>query len=171
MPPPSLPYSSRSSMAPPDWNANQSEAYGSGSEMSYSDASVHGMRRYRSATPSSAPVYGQVAVPPLPMGWAPGLSQGPSPLAPPPIAAPAHPGPPHHGMPIGHPTLPPTGGSGFSYSFWRPPSDVPYQVPPPPGSVIGSTTSSPIVGGYDMPNVYPDQQVAESYPTPVTSAE
>lgn len=171
MPPPSLPYSSRSSLAPPDWNANQSEMYGSGSEMTYSDANVHGIRRYRSATPSSASAYGHIAVPPPPMGWAPGPGHAPSPLAPPHIAAPAHPGPHQHDHSNGHPPPPPPSGGGFSYSFWRPPSDVPYNVPPAPGSVMGSATDSPVINGYEMPTPYPDQQGAENYPTPLTTAD
>lgn len=154
MPPPTLPYSSRSFIAPPDWgisgpNSSHSEAFATGSDSSF-DPAHSAVRRYRSATPTSA--YGSVAIPPAPTGWA---------------------APPHHAQ-VPHGMAPPN----FSFSFWRPPTESPYYGHPGTQHAVGQVQDSPLVGyemgahtpmSYGDPNsAAPASTAAESFPTPAT---
>lgn len=135
MPPPSLPYSSRHSTAPPEWSAMTPDpTMPNGQDITFADH--NGVRRFRSVTPSA--IYNPIMQPPPP-GW--GQAAAPPQMAPVP----------------------------YQFAYWRPPSDLPYVMPPQPVSAVGSIQQSPIISGDYMsvgtPISYGDP-ATESYPTP-----
>ena len=138
MPPPSLPYSSRHSTAPPDWGHSVGQgSYIAQPDFSYPEPS--GMRRFRSVTPSA--IYQPTNIPagtvsgPVPLGWGP---------APPQQMAP------------------------YQFSYWRPPSEMQYTVPMTPSiaTPVGDTpVMNGYDMAAQTPITYVDPST-ESYPTP-----
>ena len=138
MPPPFLPQSARHATAPPDWIVSIPDDAPASAPVHSGNGDMIGVRRYRSVTPSA---YSNPNVPPAPSGWGETASAS-------------------YGNSHNNPSNASSQNTGYSYSYWRPPSSgVPY--PSDHGASAGGSTvmgsaavgESPVMG-YATPGMY-----------------